>query len=167
MSLALENEVIAESQNVTNARIPPNILKLTERIDIIKAELANQKRSMDLVNVEIKTLDKLLSKFLKKHIKSMNVNKKPRKPCGFALPTKVTDELCEFMDKAKNTLISRTEVTKFLMLYISQNNLQNPANRKIIIPNDTLWKLLGEEARPHVITHFTIQKYINKHFIKV
>ena len=88
------------------------------------------------------------------------------KKCGFALPTEVTDDLCQFLGAEKGTKIARTEVTKQIMAYIKTNHLQNPENKKMIVPDDKLWKLLGEDARGKEITHFTIQKYINKHFIR-
>ena len=52
------------------------------------------------------------------------------------------------------------------MKYISENKLQNPANKRIIVPDAKLYALLGEESKNVDITHFTIQRYINLHFPK-
>jgi chromatin remodeling complex protein RSC6 len=52
------------------------------------------------------------------------------------------------------------------MTYISENNLQNPEKKSIIIPNEPLLRILGDEVKDVLLTHFTIQKYINKHFLK-
>jgi chromatin remodeling complex protein RSC6 len=51
------------------------------------------------------------------------------------------------------------------MKYIDDNNLKNPEKKTIIIPDEKLMKLLGDECKDVNLTHFTIQKYINKHFI--
>jgi chromatin remodeling complex protein RSC6 len=53
-----------------------------------------------------------------------------------------------------------------LNLYIKEQGLENPENKQIIVPDEKLWKILGDEAREEKITHFTIQKYLNKHFVK-
>ena len=86
-----------------------------------------------------------------------------RKRSGFAQPTKISNELCEFMEKAEGTEIARTEVTQYVIDYIRTENLQNPANRKTINPDEKLRKLLGVEVEDEV-TYFNLQKYMNKHF---
>jgi upstream activation factor subunit UAF30 len=70
------------------------------------------------------------------------------------------------MGKNDGELISRIDITKYLNKYIKENNLENSENKQIIVPDDKLWKILGEEAVNQKITHFTIQKYLNKHFLK-
>ena len=66
-----------------------------------------------------------------------------RKPSGFAKPTKISNELCEFMGKEVGTELARTEVTQYVIQYITDRKLQNPNNRKAIIPDDPLKELLG------------------------
>jgi upstream activation factor subunit UAF30 len=94
-----------------------------------------------------------------------NKNKGNRKPSGFAKPSKVTKELCEFMNKTEGTEIARTEVTKALVTYIKENKLENENNSKIIQPDNKL-KLLLELEEGQELTYFNIQKYMNKHFTK-
>ena len=100
-------------------------------------------------------------------IKKYKVNDKikaPRKPSGFARPSKVTDKLADFMNKEAGTLVARTEVTQYLIKYIKENSLQNKENKRIIKPDDKLMDLL--ESGENEITYFNLQKYMNKHFIK-
>ncbi len=92
-------------------------------------------------------------------------NKGNRQPSGFAKPSKVTKELCEFMNKAEGTEIARTEVTRALVAYIKENKLENTTNSKIISPDEKL-KTLLELNDSDELTYFTIQKYMNKHFVK-
>ena len=86
---------------------------------------------------------------------------------GFAVPTKITKELAEFLSLDENIEISRTDVTSLICKYIKENNLQNPDNKKIIIPDHRLKKLLngylGEEDQ---LEFFNIQTYLKYHFIK-
>ena len=149
----------------TNDKIPANLNKLASKLSSITEKMQFQKQNIDEISHDLKAFEKILHKLIKKHLKTEEKEKAPRKKCGFALPTDVTDELCDFIGVEKGTKIARTEVTKQIMAYIKTNQLQNPENKKMIVPDEKLWKLLGEEARGQEITHFTIQKYINKHFI--
>jgi upstream activation factor subunit UAF30 len=105
-------------------------------------------------------------KDLKKEVvKNKNKNNGNRKPSGFAKPSKVTKELCEFMNKAEGSEIARTEVTRALVAYIKENKLENTSNSKIISPDDKLKVLLGLDDSQE-LTYFNIQKFMNKHFVK-
>ena len=114
---------------------------------------------------------RVLEKTVKKQMKTLkkdvtkNKNKGNRKPSGFAKPSKVTKELCEFMNKTEGTEIARTEVTRALVTYIKENKLENTENSKIISPDDKLKILLGLDDSQE-LTYFNIQKYMNKHFVK-
>jgi chromatin remodeling complex protein RSC6 len=103
-------------------------------------------------------------KSLKKEVVKNKV-KEIRKPSGFCRPTKISKELCEFIGKNEGTEMSRVEVTWSLIEYIRKNNLQNQTNHRIIVPDEKLKILLGIE-RGEVLTHFNLQKYLSKHFIK-
>ena len=54
--------------------------------------------------------------------------RKPRKPSGFAKPTYLSPELCTFLNVEKGTELARTEVTKRILQYVKDNNLQNQSN---------------------------------------
>jgi len=132
------------------------------------------KMQMNTLQQNIKTLEKLVKKEYKtvNKVVKASAKSKPktdRAPSGFAKPTKVTKELCEFMNRPEGTEIARTEVTKTLSQYIKINNLQekgeNSKNR--INPDAKLKSLLGiSNEETENLTYFTIQKYMNKHFIK-
>ena len=149
-----------------NEKVPANLNKLVLKLGSITEKMQLQKQNIDEISHELKAFEKIIHKLIKKYLKDGEKEKAPRKKCGFALPTEVTDDLCDFLGAEKGTKIARTEVTKQIMAYIKTNHLQNPESKKMIVPDDKLWKLLGEEARGKEITHFTIQKYINKHFIR-
>lgn len=131
----------------------------TDQVDVLKTSL---KTLVNSNNVLLKQVKKLEAKITKSSMKS----KANRKPHGFARPTEVSDDLCVFMGKEKGTLVSRTEVTKSIIKYIADHNLQNPENKRQILPDETLLKLFGNEARDTVIDYFTMQKYVNHHFPK-
>ncbi len=68
------------------------------------------------------------------------------------------------MNKNEDELVARTDVTKYLIDYIKKENLQNKDNKKQIIPDVKLKKLLVIKDNDE-LTYFNIQKFMNKHFI--
>jgi len=132
--------------------------------------------SLTLFKMQITTLQKVVKtveKDVKKELKNIKKDKKKEKmktkraPSGFAKPTKVTKELCEFMNQPEGSEIARTEVTKTLVNYIKENNLIESSEdcKNKIVPDQKLKNLLGieNEILPD-LTYFNIQKYMNKHF---
>ena len=114
---------------------------------------------------QMRSLEKIVKKEMKtlKRDAAKGRTKGNRKKSGFAQPTLISDELCTFMQKDSGTSIARTEVTQFVIDYIKEKNLQNPDNRKTIIPDTRLKQLLGVEDKDEV-TYFNLQKYMNRHF---
>ena len=137
-------------------------------------EFNNLINGLQTVKIQINALQhsvKQIEKTIKKNMKGLKkevIKHKPkgnRKPSGFATPSKVTKELCEFMNKEDGTEIARTEVTKALVAYIKSHKLENTTNSQIITPDTKLKYLLGV-CDGDELTYFNIQKYMNKHFVK-
>ena len=129
--------------------------------------LSTFRQSITALQTQIRGLEKSVRKEMKSLQKeaAKNRNKGNRRPSGFAKPSKVSSELCAFMKKDVGTEIARTEVTQYLIQYIKDNGLQFAGNKKIIMPDATLKKLLnvkdGEE-----VTYFNLQRLMNRHFVK-
>jgi upstream activation factor subunit UAF30 len=88
-----------------------------------------------------------------------------RKPSGFIKPTRISDELAEFLGKNVGTEMARTEVSKEINAYITTNDLQDKANGRKINPDDKLTKLL-KLSKEDELTYFNLQRYMKHHFIK-
>jgi upstream activation factor subunit UAF30 len=151
----------------------PQPSKQLLEVQKLKAMIENQTQQMDVLKAALKTLqssnnvlNKQVRKLETKLTKSSMKSKGNRKPHGFARPTEVSDELCVFLGKEKGTQVSRTDVTKAIIKYIADKNLQNPENKRQILPDETLLKLFGDEARNTTIDYFTMQKFVNHHFPK-
>ena len=144
--------------------------EISDAFNTINNSLTLFKMQFNTLQQQVRTLEKNV----KKELKTINKTAKPlipkakKAPSGFAKPTKVTKELCEFMDKPEGTEIARTEVTKVLVNYIKSNNLQEQTadSKNKIVPDDKLKNLLGLNVEEtNELTFFNIQKYMNKHFI--
>jgi len=142
---------------------------LEESFNTICDSLALFKMQLSTLQQQIRTIEKQVKKELKTNKKPVKVKTATKKaPSGFAKPTKVTKELCEFMNQPEGTEIARTEVTKTLVQYIKTNNLQEQTaeSKNKIVPDDKLKHLLGlNEVEENDLTFFSIQKHMNKHFI--
>lgn len=138
--------------------------KFENQLNEIYSSLTAMKQYITQVTNKVKDLEKTYRKEQRNTEKFKDKrNKGNRQPSGFAKPTTVSDELCNFMNKKKGSLIARTEATQYIIKYIQEKQLQDANNKKKIVPNQSLKNLLktneGEE-----INYFNIQRLINPHF---
>jgi chromatin remodeling complex protein RSC6 len=158
--------VEAVTPAATDAASSPTI---EDQFMAINSKIA-QLRSLES---EIQSDLRKLHKATLRHIKDLNKknkrkkvspeDKKKRAPSGFAKPTVISDELCDFLGMTHGTEMARTEVTKQLTKYIKSNELQDESNRRRIIPDKKLKKLLNV-GEGQEVTYFNLQKYMKVHF---
>lgn len=86
-------------------------------------------------------------------------------PNGFAKPTLITDALCDFLSLPKGSELSRTDVTRKINAYIKEKSLNKPENKRIILPDEKLRKLLNVKASEEV-SFFHLQRYLSPLFVK-
>ena len=157
------------SKEFDSAQLPVKLRKIIEQIGTIKQRMVEHRKEAHNMCNELSNLEKIVEKYASKIAKDQtktHTEKRKRKPSGFASPTTVSPELCGFMGKPNGTLISRTETSKFLSNYISTNRLYDETNTSVIIPDQKLSRLLGDSTSETELTYFSIQKYINRHFVK-
>ncbi|MDC0142094.1 SWIB/MDM2 domain-containing protein [bacterium] len=138
-----------------------------ENYEEIYKNLHNLKLQITQIQKNIKGVEKVFKRkinFMNKEIQKRKRSGK-RKPSGFAVPTKISNKLCDFMDRPHGSEVARTEVTQYIINYIKSNKLQYHKNRKIIKPNKKLKSLLNVPPKEE-ITYFNLQKYMNQHFLK-
>ena len=119
---------------------------------------------------EFKAIKSLIKLVQKENDKKEKILKKERdrkekarlSPSGFAKPTDISTEMCDFLEIAHGTQMSRTEVTKKINTYVRSNNLKDPVNGRIIRPDATLKKLLRVKDGDEV-TFFHMQRLLNPH----
>lgn len=120
---------------------------------------------------QIKDIQAALKLLVKEHEKQQKIIEKVQKkrenarksPSGFAKPNKISDELCDFIGVPHGTEKSRTEVTRFINAYVKEHNLNNPTNRRVIIPDAKLKSILNVKEGEDV-TFFILQRLISHHF---
>ncbi|MBI2742586.1 MAG: hypothetical protein HYX48_01550 [Chlamydiales bacterium] len=79
------------------------------------------------------------------------------KKSKFMQPMKVSEELAAVVGRGP---MPRTEVTKKLWAYIKTNKRQDPANKRNILPDEKLAKVLGNKK---AVNMFEMTKLVSKH----
>ena len=138
------------------------MVEVMNEFNSIIEELSDYKSGITKIINNVKQLDKKISKTIQKH-NTNTPTKVQKKPSGFAIPTQISKELSIFMNKKEGEKAARTEVTQYIIQYIKEKQLQNKENKQEIILDDNLGNLLN--CGTNTVTYFTIQKYMNQHFI--
>ena len=123
-------------------------------------------QAMALKN-EFKALERRWAKELRS-LQRVNAKRKvrtQRQPSGFVKPAAISDELADFLQKAKGSEMARTDVTREINAYIRLNSLQDSENGRKINADPKLQKLL-KLTSDDVLTYFNLQKYMSPHFHK-
>ena len=144
-------------------------------VDVINSEFSILLNNLSSLKSQITSLQNRV-RGIEKHVKkemrviekklSKSKNKGSRKPSGFAVPTKISKELCKFMKVDEGVELARTEVTQYIISYIKEKKLQDKSNGRKIKPDKALKSLLNMKKNED-LTYFNLQKYMNKHFVKV
>lgn len=136
--------------------------------DTILEQTSTLAKTVRTLNTSLKKVRKQWARALKdasKQSKKKRNSNTKRAPSGFAKPSRISSELCAFLGKPEGTEMARTEVTRLLTQYIKTNSLQDPQNKRKIVPDAQLTSLLqvGDNAE---LTYFNLQKYMKRHFPK-
>jgi len=141
---------------------------LAVKLNEFNAKLQQMSGLFATVKNDFKTLEKTVSREMKNAVKASSKKRRSnvnRKPSGFVKPTRISDELAQFLGKTIGTEMARTDVSKEINTYIQANSLQDKDNGRIIHPDDKLTKLL-KVSKDDQLTYFNLQKYMKHHFMK-
>ena len=131
----------------------------------LRAGKALLKKLNQLHNKELKHAASQLKSGRRKRERDPNAPK--RAPSGIAKPSNISPELAAFLKVEPEKQLARTDVIRQIAGYIKSNNLENPTNRREIIPDKDLAKLLNiEKGHKEKITYFNLQRWMKPHFPK-
>lgn len=123
------------------------VTELQNRVNLLETKMVRMERAMKKMKKELMP----------------DTDKKPRPPSGFAKPTPLSDEMCEFLGLSAGSELARTEVTKRVLAYVKDNELQNKENKRVIEVDDKL-KTLLKPADDEQVTYFSIQRLLKVHY---
>jgi len=144
--------------------VAPETDKFTQVLDKLQSFINDAKEMTTLVKNMQKEHQKLQKQTTKKTKKTGGEVSK-RSPSGFAKPTKLSDDLCNFLGEPTGSSMARTIVTKHINEYIKKNNLQDQSDKRHIIPDAKLKSILSI-SEGDKLTYFNLQTYIKQHFKK-
>jgi chromatin remodeling complex protein RSC6 len=86
---------------------------------------------------------------------------------GFNRPQKVSPELLSFLGLPEDALLSRSDVTRQVNVYITNNGLKHPDNgRVIMVDKDEALQALLQVPHDVQLTYLNIQRYLSVHYVK-
>ena len=154
---------MSELDNSVTNEVEDNspLTKVSEIIDTV----VNMQLQLKAITSDLKRVSKDINKMQKQKTPRRKPTPNPNRPkTGFAKPTKLSPDLCDFLGVSHDTEIARTEVTRLINNYIKDKSLQDPVNKRQIKLDEKLHKLLNPPAG-EVVTYFTLQSYMKVHFI--
>jgi upstream activation factor subunit UAF30 len=176
----VDDSVDEESPKQTKKRPVPTkesiVAEFEELINSVEAEITsireNKTKSKGIkflrtLNKRLKSL-KVQTTRIKQRSSTVKKDAVNNSNSGFLKPVKISTEMAKFTGWDVNELKSRVDVTKYLCNYIKENELQNPKDRRQIIADAKLAKLIKfdpkKESEP--LTYYRLQTYLKNHFIK-
>lgn len=121
---------------------------------------------LSALRIDVKNLAKLVRK-----IRSFQEDpdgekaKKRAENNGFNRKQEITPLLRRFLGLAEGELVSRSEVTKSVNKYITDNGLKHPENGRQIVLDAKLKELLAPPEGVQV-TYLNLQKFLSPHYVK-
>ena len=132
------------------------ILKQLKRQNaLLEEQLALQKEQKRRHKIDPTTLT-TTERIASEHLRSENAFTKPRP---------LSDEMCVFMGLSSDSWRSRTDVTKFISVYVKSHSCFDPTFKRRILPDAKLAKLLRVTDRIEV-TYLNLQSFLKVHFMK-
>ena len=108
---------------------------------------------------------RILKNDASKVMKTRKTGNRPKNTTsGFMKPVNISTEMANFAGWERDKRVSRVDVTKFICDYIKRKELQNPSDRRIIVPDGKLKKLLDVQPTDDPLTYYNLQKKIQHHF---
>jgi chromatin remodeling complex protein RSC6 len=155
---------------------PASIGSVVERLREVRSRQANELKEIiaDLLLAakasakQVKEAGK--RKKVKKDVADMTAEEKAawelrRSKNAFLKPRGLSTELCSFMSLPAGSQRSQTEVTKFVSNYVKTHSCFDPANKRHIIPDGVLSRLLRVTDKD-TVTYLNLQSFLKVHFLK-
>jgi hypothetical protein len=138
--------------------VADNVLStIIDKVNSLAANIKDIQANLKVLSKEYDKQQKIIEKAQKKRQNAKN------SPSGFAKPNKISDELCDFIGVPHGTEKSRTDITRFINAYVKEHNLNKPENKRFILPDTKLKKILNV-GDSEEINYFILQKLISHHF---
>ena len=137
------------------------VVRMAERVDLLRRELALMSGDMKVLRRLAKRTERAGGR--RRRAPAPDAD---RKPSGFARPSELSDELCDFLQVERGSAMARTIVTRMICKHIKDNGLNDAENKRCIDFTKPLAADLKGLLRPEagaVVTFFNLQRYLKHH----
>mgnify|MGYP003681985947 CR=1 FL=1 len=159
-------DTVVESGN--NVQEAPDLFNYGDEFASIKSSLVDALALVKNLTTTVTALErrvardkKVADKKMRRKVKKVRDPNAP--PTGFQKPINVSVELRKFLSLAPDELIPRTQVTSRINEYCKKHGLQKEEDKRILMPDATLSKLLRLKKGDH-LTFFNLQKHLKHHY---
>ena len=178
--VVVEEEVVDETSEKKKRVVPTResvVSSFDEVIQMVETEIASLRDSstkakgvkfLRSLNKRLKTLKTQVSRIKQRSSTKMVSSTNTNTNSGFLKPVKISSDMAKFTGWNPDELKSRVDVTKFLCNYIRENNLQNPTDKRQIVPDAKLSKLIKYDSKKESepLRYYSLQKFLKPHFMK-
>lgn len=173
-SIIPETPVIDGESSEKLSRKKKNYNQLISEVDTLNSlveryisDHKDVKSSSDLAKF-LKTLERGLKR-VQGHVQKVGKQKVATTSAnvhsGFQKPVRISSQVAEFTGWDVSQPRARVEVTNYVCEYIKSNNLQNPADKRVILADSKLSDLLGyQKEKDGDLNYAKIQKLLAKHY---
>ena len=171
-----------ENSSEKKKRVVPTresvVSSFDEVIQMVETEIASLRDSstkakgvkfLRSLNKRLKTLKTQVSRIKQRSSAKAVSTATNNTNSGFLKPVKISSDMAKFTGWNPDDLQSRVDVTKFVCNYIRENNLQNPTDKRQIVPDAKLSKLIKYDSKKESepLRYYSLQKFLKPHFMKV
>ena len=169
--------VAAPAVATAAATSAPTTLEIVERLRDLRSRFSTELKAIvaDTIAAAKSTArevkDARRRKRVRKDVSEMTAEEKTayelrRSKNAFLKPRDLSAELCAFMGLPAGSQRSQTDVTKFVSSYVKSHGCFDPANKRRIVPDGALARLLKATDAEKPITYLNLQSYLKVHFPK-
>ena len=160
----------------TEVAAPASIAGIVDRLREVRTRVSNELKeiiadTLLAAKVSAKQVKEAGKKRrVKKDVADMTPEEKTawelrRSKNAFLKPRGLSTELCSFMKLPAGSQRSQTEVTKFVSTYVKENSCFDPSNKRRIIPDGVLSRLMKVKDTD-TVTYLNLQSFLKVHFLK-
>lgn len=163
-NIEIDNNIETDNSN------EKEISAVDDMFEKLQNQFSNSQFILKTLQNNLKILYKEVVKERKEMSKKITKNKKkPKKKntsSGLNCPVNISKDLADFLGfEDKDKKISRTDVTTYIIKYIKNNNCQDPDNKKHIILDEKLEKIIKPYMKEgDIVEFFNLQTYLKYHF---
>jgi chromatin remodeling complex protein RSC6 len=170
----VEKEGAASAPVVKSRAVTKEYLEASfdELISDLQDEIEKLRPDVKKGGTGVRFLGRIKTRLSKLKTQSLKIAKGKKKVTntnpnsGFKKPVVVSKDVQKFAGWKEDELHSRIDVTKFICDYIKTNSLQNPDDKRRIIPDKKLRTLLGAGEEVKDFRYCDIQSMMKHHYIK-